>query len=48
MKDVIDLAFRFPAKPNNIGLTTVKLIEKRENILIVDVLDAENGNCRIE
>ncbi len=36
-------ATRFPARPNPIGITTVELVEKRGNTLIVRGLDAEDN-----
>lgn len=36
-------ATRFPARPNPIGLTTVKLLKRNGSTLIVDGLDAEDG-----
>ena len=36
-------ALRSPMRPNPIGLTKVKLVERKGNILIVDGLDAFNG-----
>lgn len=35
-------ATRFPARPNPIGITTVKLLSRRGNLLIVEGLDAED------
>jgi len=37
-------ALRSPMRPNPIGLTKVKLIERKGNILIVEGLDAFNGS----
>jgi len=36
-------ASRSPARPNPIGVTTVKLLERRDNVLKVTGLDAING-----
>jgi tRNA-Thr(GGU) m(6)t(6)A37 methyltransferase TsaA len=36
-------ASRSPARPNPIGITTVKLLERRDNVLKVIGLDAING-----
>jgi len=36
-------ASRSPARPNPLGITTVKLLEHRDNILKVSGLDAING-----
>ena len=36
-------ASRSPARPNPLGITTVKLLERRDNILKVSGLDAING-----
>lgn len=36
-------ALRSPMRPNPIGLTRVKLVERKGNILIVDGLDAFDG-----
>ncbi len=36
-------ATRFPARPNPIGLTVVKLLSRSGNVLIVEGLDAEEG-----
>lgn len=36
-------ATRFPARPNPIGLTVVKLVEKKEDMLIVEDFDAEEN-----
>ena len=36
-------ALRSPMRPNPIGLTRVKLVERKGNILIVDGLDALDG-----
>ena len=37
------LASRSPARPNPIGITTVKILERRENVLKVIGLDAIDG-----
>lgn len=37
------LASRSPARPNPIGITTVKILERRENVLKVIDLDAIDG-----
>ena len=37
-------ALRSPMRPNPMGLTRVKLVERRGNVLIVDGLDALNGS----
>ena len=37
-------ATRFPARPNPIGLTTVRLLGRKENVLVVEGLDAEPGS----
>jgi tRNA-Thr(GGU) m(6)t(6)A37 methyltransferase TsaA len=36
-------ASRSPARPNPIGITTVKLLERRENVLKVTGMDAIDG-----
>jgi tRNA (Thr-GGU) A37 N-methylase len=36
-------AFRSPTRPNPIGLSRVRLIERRDNVLVVKGLDAYNG-----
>jgi dUTP pyrophosphatase len=36
-------ALRSPVRPNPIGLTRVKLIERRKNVLVVEGLDALDG-----
>jgi len=41
-------ATRFPARPNPIGVTTVKLIERRGRKLLVDGLDAEDNTPIID
>jgi tRNA-Thr(GGU) m(6)t(6)A37 methyltransferase TsaA len=41
-------ATRFPARPNPIGLTTVELIKRDDNVLIVRGLDAEDGTPVID
>jgi len=37
-------ATRFPARPNPIGLTTVRLVDRKGRILVVEGLDAEPGS----
>lgn len=39
---------RSPARPNNIGVTRVKLLERRENIIKVSGLDAFKGTAIID
>jgi tRNA-Thr(GGU) m(6)t(6)A37 methyltransferase TsaA len=41
-------ATRAPYRPNSLGVSTVKLIERRGNILIVKGLDALNGTPVID
>lgn len=41
-------ATRFPARPNPIGLTIVKLIKREEDVLIVEDLDAEENTPIID
>lgn len=41
-------ATRFPARPNPIGISTVELVERSGNALIVKGLDAENGTPVID
>jgi len=41
-------ATRFPARPNPIGLTVVKLIKREEDVLIVEGLDAEENTPVID
>ncbi len=41
-------ATRSPARPNPIGITTVRLIERRENVLVVDGIDAINDTPVID
>ena len=41
-------ATRFPARPNPIGVSTVELVEKRGNVLIVKDFDAEGGTPIID
>ncbi|HDI31501.1 MAG TPA: tRNA (N6-threonylcarbamoyladenosine(37)-N6)-methyltransferase TrmO [Thermofilum sp.] len=36
-------ATRFPARPNPIGITTVKLLSRRGRTLLIDDIDAEDG-----
>ena len=41
-------ATRFPARPNPIGVTTVRLVERRGCRLVVEGLDAEDGTPVID
>jgi tRNA-Thr(GGU) m(6)t(6)A37 methyltransferase TsaA len=41
-------ATRSPHRPNSIGITTVKLLERRGNVLIVQGLDAIDGTPVID
>lgn len=42
------LASRSPARPNPIGITTVKVLERRENVLKVIGLDAIDGTLVLD
>ena len=42
------LACRCPRRPNQIGITTVRLLERKENILMVKGLDILNGTPIID
>lgn len=41
-------ATRYPFRPNRIGLSTVRLIERRENVLVVEGIDVLDGTPLID
>ena len=48
MSEVGVLASRSPTRPNFLGLTRVKLLDRRGNVLVVKGLDALNGTPVID
>jgi len=41
-------ATRYPFRPNRIGLSTVRLVERRENVLLVEGIDVLDGTPLID